>query len=134
MVLSLCSIHTGMGNAIMGTGQASGEDRAIRAAEDALRNPLLGEVSVKSAKGMLVNITGGPDMTLFEVDKAAQRVTEEVEDETANIIFGSSYESSLAGAGENGSGGSIRVSLVATGIEELEAMKPMTTSIKKKSS
>jgi cell division protein FtsZ len=65
-----------MGNAIMGTGQATGEDRATKAAEDALRNPLLGEVSIKSAKGMLVNITGGSDMTLFEVDKAAQRVTQ----------------------------------------------------------
>lgn len=117
------SVMSGMGNAIMGTGQASGEDRAIRAAEDALKNPLLGEVSVKSAKGMLVNITGGPDMTLFEVDKAAQRVTEEVEDETANIIFGSAYENSLAGTGENGAGGSIRVSIVATGIEELESMR-----------
>ncbi|EWM25766.1 cell division protein [Nannochloropsis gaditana] len=117
------SVMSGMGNAIMGTGQASGEDRALRAAEDALQNPLLGQVSIKSAKGMLVNITGGPDMTLFEVDKAAQRVTEEVEDEHANIIFGSAYEASLAGTKEDGAGGSIRVSIVATGIEETEAMK-----------
>ena len=64
-----------MGNAMMGTGQASGEDRALRAAEDALQNPLLGEVSVRTAKGVLVNITGGSDMTLFEVDQAAQRIT-----------------------------------------------------------
>lgn len=163
------SVMSGMGNAIMGTGQATGEDRALRAAEDALKNPLLGEarvmlcgmaccvacmahsrvyhrtdgpitisqpnpsssprnatkqVSIRSAKGMLVNITGGPDMTLHEVDQAAQRVTEEVEDETANIIFGSAYEASLAGPGENGAGGSLRVSIVATGIDELESVKP----------
>jgi cell division protein FtsZ len=123
------SVMSGMGNAIMGTGQASGEDRALRAAEDALQNPLLGQVSIKSAKGMLVNITGGPDMTLFEVDKAAQRVTEEVEDEHANIIFGSSYEASLAGTGENGAGGSIRVSIVATGIEDMESVKETTTAL-----
>ena len=122
------SVMSGMGNAIMGTGQASGEDRALRAAEDALQNPLLGQVSIKSAKGMLVNITGGPDMTLFEVDKAAQRVTEEVEDEHANIIFGSSYEASLAGTGENGAGGSIRVSIVATGIEDMESVKESVTT------
>lgn len=82
------------------------------------------QVSIRTAKGMLVNITGGPDMTLHEVDQAAQRVTEEVEDETANIIFGSAYEASLAGEGENGAGGSIRVSIVATGIDELESVKP----------
>ena len=123
------SVMSGMGNAIMGTGQASGEDRALRAAEDALQNPLLGQVSIKSAKGMLVNITGGPDMTLFEVDKAAQRVTEEVEDEHANIIFGSSYEASLAGTGENGEGGSVRVSIVATGIEDMESVKETTTAL-----
>lgn len=122
------SVMSGMGNAIMGTGQATGEDRALRAAEDALQNPLLGQVSIKSAKGMLVNITGGPDMTLFEVDKAAQRVTEEVEDEHANIIFGSAYEASLGGSGENGAGGAIRVSIVATGIEETEAMKTSTVT------
>jgi len=103
---------SGMGNAIMGTGQATGEDRAMRAAEDALRNPLLGEVSIKTAKGMLVNITGGNDMTLFEVDMAAQRVTQEVEDDTANIIFGSAFDSSLEG--------SIRVSVVATGIDDIK--------------
>jgi cell division protein FtsZ len=104
-----------MGNAIMGTGQATGEDRALRAAEDALKNPLLGEVSIKTAKGMLVNITGGADMTLYEVDQAAQRVTEEVEDDTANIIFGSAYDNSMEG--------SIRVSIVATGIDELQNLQ-----------
>lgn len=87
------------------------------------------QVSIKSAKGMLVNITGGPDMTLHEVDQAAQRVTEEVEDETANIIFGSAYEASLAGSGEGGAGGSIRVSIVATGIDDLESVKPMAAPL-----
>ena len=81
-----------------------------QAAELALHNPLLGDVSIKTAKGMLVNITGGSDMTLFEVDKAAQKITEEVEDESANIIFGSAYDSSMEGK--------LRVSIVATGIED----------------
>ena len=104
------SVMAGMGNAIMGTGQASGHERAELAADDALKNPLLGgEISIKSAKGMLVNITGGADLTLFEVDAAAQRITAEVEDENANIIFGSSFDPSLEG--------SIRVSVVATGID-----------------
>lgn len=99
-----------MGNALMGTGQAEGEDRAIRAAEDALLNPLLGtEGSVRSAKGMLVNITGGSDLTLFEVDRAAQHICSAVDDEDANIIFGSCYDSTMEG--------SIRVSVVATGFE-----------------
>jgi cell division protein FtsZ len=104
------SVMSGMGNAIMGTGQATGEDRALRAAVDALKNPLLGgDISIKSAKGMLVNITGGADLTLYEVDMAAQKITSEVEDENANIIFGSSFDPSLEG--------SIRVSVVATGID-----------------
>jgi cell division protein FtsZ len=104
------AVMQGMGNAIMGTGQAEGEDRAVRAASDALKNPLLdGDMSVKSAKGMLVNITGGADLTLFEVDMAAQHITKEIEDENANIIFGSSFDPSLQG--------SIRVSVVATGID-----------------
>ncbi len=76
----------------------------------ALHNPLLGDISVKTAKGMLVNISGGSDMTLFEVDRAAQKITEEVQDESANIIFGSSFDESL--------NGKLRVSIVATGIEE----------------
>nr|AAF35432.1 FtsZ [Mallomonas splendens] len=104
------TVMSGMGHAIMGTGQAEGEDRAIRAANDALNNPLLGgDFSVRSAKGMLVNITGGKDLTLVEVDAAAQRITSEIEDEDANVIFGSSFDESLQG--------SIRVSIVATGIE-----------------
>jgi cell division protein FtsZ len=105
------SVMHGMGNALLGTGLASGENRAVEAAKMALDNPLLGnDMDISTAKGMLVNITGGKDMTLFEVDKAAQCVTERVLDESANIIFGSAYDESLAG--------SIRVSVVATGIDE----------------
>ena len=104
------AVMAGMGNAIMGTGQAEGEDRAVRAAADALKNPLLGgDCDVTSAKGMLVNITGGADLTLFEVDSAAQHITKEIKDEDANIIFGSSFDPDLEG--------SIRVSIVATGID-----------------
>jgi cell division protein FtsZ len=105
------SVMHGMGNALLGTGLASGENRAVEAAKMALDNPLLGnDMDISTAKGMLVNITGGKDMTLFEVDKAAQCVTERVLDESANIIFGSAYDESLEG--------SIRVSVVATGIDE----------------
>ena len=91
------TIMQGMGNAMMGTGEAEGEGRALKAAEDALKNPLLGDLGVQTAKGMLVNITGGSDMTLFEVDAAAQRVTQEVSDVEANIIFGSTYENNMEG-------------------------------------
>lgn len=109
------AVMVGMGNALLGTGVASssgGEenDRAVKAAKLALDNPLLGsEWDIATAKGMLVNITGGRDMTLFEVDKAAQCVTEQVKDDNANIIFGSAFDERLDG--------SIRVSVVATGIE-----------------
>jgi cell division protein FtsZ len=101
----------GMGNALLGTGVSSDDtDRAVQAAQLALENPLLGDtLDITTAKGMLVNITGGKDMTLFEVDKAAQLITSRVKDESANIIFGSAYDSSLEG--------SIRVSVVATGID-----------------
>jgi cell division protein FtsZ len=101
----------GMGNALLGTGVSNDEqDRAVKAAQLALENPLLGDtLDITTAKGMLVNITGGKDMTLFEVDKAAQFITERVQDESANIIFGTAYDSSLEG--------SIRVSVVATGID-----------------
>ena len=105
------AVMVGMGNALLGTGVSSGEDRAIKAAQLALENPLLGDtLDIATAKGMLVNITGGKDMTLFEVDKAAQLITQRVQDDTANIIFGSAYDSSLEG--------SIRVSVVATGIDK----------------
>ena len=85
-------------------------ERALKAAEDALKNPLLGDLGVQTAKGMLVNITGGSDMTLFEVDAAAQRVTQEVSDVEANIIFGSTYENNMEGK--------MRVCVVATGIDD----------------
>ena len=100
-----------MGNAMLGTGVSSeAEDRSTKAAQLALENPLLGDtMDVTTAKGMLVNITGGKDMTLFEVDRAAQLITQRVQHEDANIIFGSAYDASLEG--------SIRVSVVATGIE-----------------
>jgi len=105
------AVMAGMGNAIMGTGQADGNDRAIKAATDALKNPLLGgDCDVTSAKGMLVNITGGTDLTLFEVDAAAQHITNNIKDEDANIIFGSSFDPALEGK--------IRVSIVATGIDQ----------------
>jgi cell division protein FtsZ len=97
-----------MGKAMMGTGEADGENRALRAAELAISNPLLEDTSMSGAQGLLINITGGDDMTLFEVDQAANRIREEV-DENANIIFGSSTDEQLNGR--------IRVSVVATGIE-----------------
>lgn len=103
------SIMEDKGKAIMGTGEAEGEDRAVKAAEQALSNPLLDDCSMRGAKGVLINITGGSDITLFEIDEAASRIKEEV-DEDANIIFGSSFDESLEGK--------IRVSIVATGIGE----------------
>jgi cell division protein FtsZ len=106
------SVMAEMGKAMMGTGEADGEDRATRAAESAISNPLLEEASMKGAKGVLINITGGPDMTLFEVDEAANRIRKEVGDEEANIIFGSSIDDDMAGR--------IRVSVVATGIDARE--------------
>ena len=80
-----------MGKAMMGTGEAEGERRALDAAEAAISNPLLDDVSMKGAKGVLINITGGYDMTLYEVDEAANRIREDVEAE-ANIIFGSTFD------------------------------------------
>ena len=97
-----------MGKAMMGTGEAEGEKRAIDAAEAAISNPLLDEVSMAGAKGLLINITGGLDLTLYEVDEAANRIREEV-DPDANIIVGSALDDSLAGK--------MRVSVVATGID-----------------
>ena len=102
------SIMEDKGKAIMGTGEAEGENRAIKAAEQALSNPLLDDCSMHGAKGVLINITGGSDITLFEIDEAASRIKEEV-DEDANIIFGSSFDDTLEGK--------IRVSIVATGID-----------------
>ncbi|MBQ8784460.1 MAG: cell division protein FtsZ [Alphaproteobacteria bacterium] len=103
------NIMSDKGKSIMGTGEAEGDNRAIKAAEEALSNPLLDYNNMSGAKGVLINITGGPDITLFEVDEAANRIKEEV-DEEANIIFGSSFDETLTGK--------IRVSIVATGIGE----------------
>ncbi len=103
------SVMREMGKAMMGTGEASGDKRAIEAAEKAIANPLLDDVNMRGARGLLISITGGRDMTLFEVDEAASRVREEV-DSDANIIFGATFDESLEGI--------IRVSVVATGIEE----------------
>jgi len=93
---------------MMGTGEAEGEKRATDAAEAAISNPLLEDVSMKGARGVLINITGGLDMTLFEVDEAANRIREEVDPE-ANIIFGSTFDERLEGK--------MRISVVATGID-----------------
>jgi cell division protein FtsZ len=101
-----------MGKAMMGTGEASGEERAIQAAEKAIANPLLDEISLRGAKGVLINITGGSDLTLFELDEAANRIREEVDPE-ANIIVGSTLDDSMAGV--------MRVSVVATGIDAAAA-------------
>jgi cell division protein FtsZ len=106
------AIMQGMGKAMMGTGEATGENRAIHAAEAAIANPLLDEVSMKGARGLLISITGGPDMVLYEIDEAATRIKEEV-DADANIIFGASQDNSLEGV--------IRVSVVATGIDQAKA-------------
>jgi cell division protein FtsZ len=97
-----------MGKAMMGTGEASGESRAIMAAEAAIANPLLDETSMKGARGLLISITGGPDMKIYEVDEAANRIREEV-DVDANVIFGATQDESLEGI--------IRVSVVATGLD-----------------
>ncbi len=112
-----------MGKAMMGTGEADGENRAIRAAEAAINNPLLEDTSMAGARGLLINITGGDDMTLFEVDQAANRIREEV-DEDANIIFGSAIDESLTGR--------VRVSVVATGIDtphRAEAQRPRLVAV-----
>ncbi|TAN04718.1 MAG: cell division protein FtsZ [Rhizobiaceae bacterium] len=104
------SVMREMGKAMMGTGEASGEGRAMAAAEAAIANPLLDETSMKGAKGLLISITGGRDLTLFEVDEAATRIREEV-DQDANIILGATFDEELEGV--------IRVSVVATGIDKL---------------
>ena len=103
-----------MGKAMMGTGEASGEKRALRAAEAAIANPLLDDVSMKGARGLLISITGGSDLTLYEVDEAATRIREEVDHE-ANVIFGATRDDSLEGI--------VRVSVVATGIDYAEMMR-----------
>jgi len=104
-----------MGKAMMGTGEASGENRAVQAAEKAIANPLLDEISLNGAKGVLINITGGYDLTLFEMDEAAEKIREKV-DADANIIVGSTMDPSMEGT--------IRVSVVATGIDATTAEIP----------
>jgi len=99
-----------MGKAMMGTGEASGEKRALTAAEAAIANPLIDDASMKGARGLLISITGGKDLTLYEVDEAATRIREEV-DQDANIIVGATFDDSLEGI--------IRVSVVATGIDNI---------------
>ena len=102
-----------MGKAMMGTGEAEGEDRAVQAAEKAIANPLLDEISLRGAKGVLINITGSHDLTLFELDEAANRIREEVDPE-ANIIVGSTLDPEMSG--------NMRVSVVATGIDASESV------------
>jgi len=103
------AVMSEMGKAMMGTGEATGDDRALLAAQNAIANPLLDETSLKGAKAVLVNITGGLDMTLLEVDEAANAISAEV-DGDANIIFGAAFDPALDGK--------IRVSVVATGMDE----------------
>ena len=107
-----------MGKAMMGTGEATGEKRASHAAEAAIANPLIHDVSMKGARGLLISIAGGKDLTLFEVDEAATRIREEA-DPDANIIVGAAFDESLDGV--------IRVSVVATGVDQNVAMMPTKT-------
>jgi cell division protein FtsZ len=104
-----------MGKAMMGTGEAAGDKRALTAAEAAIANPLIDDASMKGARGLLISITGGRDLTLYEVDEAATRIREEV-DQDANIIVGATFDESLDGM--------IRVSVVATGIDHAAAQRP----------
>jgi cell division protein FtsZ len=106
------TVMSGMGSAMMGTGEAAGEDRAVRAAEEAITNPLLDDVTLSGARGLLLSITGGADLTLYEVDEAASRVRREVDPE-ANIIVGATFDPSL--------GERVRVSIVASGMAQAQA-------------
>ena len=109
------TVMSEMGKAMMGTGEASGEGRAIAAAEAAIANPLIDDVSLKGAKGLIINITGGNDITLYEVDEAANRIKQEVDDD-ANIIYGTTCDERLEGL--------VRVSIVATGIDVNSVVSP----------
>ncbi|MCJ8324533.1 MAG: cell division protein FtsZ [Rhizobiales bacterium] len=113
------SIMKDMGKAMMGTGEATGEKRAVEAAEAAISNPLLDDVSMKGAKGLLIAITGGDDLTLYEIDEAASRIRSEVDPE-ANIILGTTTDNTLDGI--------MRVSVVATGIDKEDALLAMDNS------
>jgi cell division protein FtsZ len=109
------AIMSEMGKAMMGTGEATGEKRAIEAAEAAISNPLLDDVSMRGARGLLISIAGGPDLTLYEVDEAATRIREEVDPE-ANIILGATFDDALEGT--------MRVSVVATGLAQEAGAMP----------
>jgi cell division protein FtsZ len=111
------TVMSGMGSAMMGTGEAAGEARAVRAAEEAITNPLLDDVTLAGAKGLLLSITGGTDLTLYEVDEAATRVRQEVDPE-ANIIVGATYDPTL--------GDRVRVSIVASGMHAASALTAQT--------
>jgi cell division protein FtsZ len=115
------SVISEMGKAMMGTGEAEGEDRALRAADMAISNPLLDDVTMKGAKGVLINITGGPDLMLFEVEQAADRIRAEV-DPDANIIFGNTILDEMEGR--------IRVSVVATGIDAEQFKMPLPEKVR----
>ena len=109
------AVMSEMGKAMMGTGEASGEKRAIEAAEAAISNPLLDDVCMRGARGLLISIAGGPDLTLYEVDEAATRIREEVDPE-ANIILGATFDDALEGT--------MRVSVVATGLMQEQGVVP----------
>ncbi len=113
------SVMREMGKAMMGTGEAEGDKRALTAAEAAIANPLIDDASMKGARGLLISITGGRDLTLYEVDEAATRIREEV-DHDANIIVGATFDEGLDGM--------IRVSVVATGIDQAIAQRPTVTA------
>jgi cell division protein FtsZ len=116
------TVMSEMGKAMMGTGEGEGKERSLEAAEAAISNPLIDDVSMKGARSLLVNITGGSDLTLFEVDAAANRIREEADPE-ANIIFGSTFDEGLEGR--------MRVSIVATGIDakSIQDAQPMPLSL-----
>ncbi len=113
-------VMTEMGKVMMGTGEAEGDGRALLAAEAAISNPLLDDVSLKGARAALINITGGMDLTLYEVDEAASRIRDEIDPE-ANIIFGSAFDQSLDGK--------MRVSVVVTGYQAAEVQQPQPTAL-----
>jgi len=116
------TVMSGMGKAMMGMGEAEGEKRAIQAAEAAITNPLIDEYSLKGARGLLINITGGNDITLFEVDEASNKIRAEV-DPSAEILVGTTFDESLAGK--------FRVSIVATGLNgEVSMNKPVVSKIR----
>jgi len=111
----------GMGSAMMGEGEGEGENRALKAAKAAIANPLLDDVSMKGAKGVLINITGGYDMTLFEVDEAANEVRREV-DVDAHIILGSTFDEKMVGK--------IRVSVVAAGLQQIAGVRTIPQPVR----